>query len=297
MSEWSDKIQARTTHDMMVGSFVHYEIENHTGEGNIGQPSIARVLAAAIALVASLALAAAAQDRVYLSEQNQIIERARQIALQYTAALPNFISTETIRRSWLPKGSQTWKSVDTLTVDVAFSGKGERYNLLTINGKPTKKTFNQVGGAKTDGEFGTLLRWIFRPESATTFRWERFEELRGRPMDVFSYSIEQNHSEYNVVANKLRMIAAFGGLVYVDRETCQVMRITHAPSGIPTSWPMAAMSGELDYGFAEIAGQKVLLPLHAEGSVTFRDGSQARNVMGFDNFRKFSSEAILKFEP
>jgi len=280
----------------MVERFGHYEIENRAGDGDIGQPSIARVLAT-IALVASLALAAAAQDRLYLSEQNYIIERARQIALQYTASLPNFISTETIRRAWLPKGSQTWKSVDTLTVDVAFSAKGERYNLLTINGKPTKKTFNQVGGAKTDGEFGTLLRWIFRPESATTFRWERFEELRGRPMDVFSYSIEQNHSEYNVVANKLRMIAAFGGLIYVDRETCQVMRITHAPSGIPTSWPMAAMSGELDYAFDEIAGQKVLLPLHAEANVTFRDGSQARNVMGFDNYRKFSSEAILKFEP
>ena len=116
-------------------------------------------------------------------------------------------------------------------------------------------------------------------------------------MDVFSYTIEQNHSEYNVVANKLRMIAAFGGLVYVDRETSQVMRITHAPSGIPTSWPMAAMSGELDYEFAEIAGQKVLLPLHAEVNITFRDGSQAQNAMGFDNYRKFSSQAILKFEP
>src|SRR5262245_20897486 len=87
----------------MVGRFGHYEIENHAGDGDIGQPSIARVLAT-IALVASLALAAAAQDRLYLSEQNYIIERARQIALQYTASLPNFISTETIRRAWLPKG-------------------------------------------------------------------------------------------------------------------------------------------------------------------------------------------------
>src|SRR5262245_53790287 len=296
MSEWSDKMRSEILTNMMVGRVGHYEIEKHTGEGSIGQPSIARVLAA-VALVVSVALAAAAQDSLYLIEENQKIERARQISLQYTASLPNFISTETIRRSSLPKGSQTWKPGDTLTVDVAFSDKGERYNLLTINGKPTKKTFNQVGGAKSDGEFGTLLRWIFRPESATTFRWERFEELRGRPMDVFSYSIEQNHSEYNVVANKLRMIAAFGGLIYVDRETCQVMRITHAPSGIPTSWPMAAMSGELDYAFDEIAGQKVLLPLHAEANVTFRDGNQARNVMGFDNYRKFSSEAILKFEP
>ena len=60
---------------------------------------------------------------------------------------------------------------------------------------------------------------------------------------------------------------------------------------------MAAMSGELGYEFAEIAGQKVLLPLHAEVNVTFRDGSLAQNAMGFDNYRNFSSQAILKFEP
>ena len=34
--------------------------------------------------------------------------------------------------------------IDTMTVDVAFSNNGERYNMLTINGKPTKKTFNQA---------------------------------------------------------------------------------------------------------------------------------------------------------
>jgi hypothetical protein len=240
---------------------------------------------------------AGAQDNVSMSEQTQIIERAREIALLYTANLPNFISTETIRRSGLSKGSQTWKPLDTLTVDVAFSDKGERYNMLAINGKPTKKTFSQVGGAKSDGEFGTILRWIFRTESATKFHWERSEELRGRPMYVFSYDIEQNHSVYIVGTNQLRMITAFGGLVYVDRETSQVMRITHAPSGIPAYWPLVTVSGDLDYGFAEISGHKFLLPLHAEQTFAMRDGRQARNTMDFDNYRKFTAEATLKFEP
>ena len=281
----------------MIGiTLEHFKIASRLRTDGRGGLSPVRVTAAII-LIASLMVGATAQDNVSTSEQTKILEKARETALQYTANLPNFISTETIRRSGLAKGSKTWKPEDTLTVDVAFSDKGERYNMLTINGKPTKKNFSQVGGARSDGEFGTILRWIFRPESATKFHWERSEELRGRPTYVFSYSIEQNHSEYNVVANKLRMIAAFGGLVYVDRETRQVMRITHAPSGIPTSWPLAAMSADLDYGFAEIGGQKFLLPLHAELNLTWRDGSQARNVMDFDNYRKFTSEAILKFEP
>jgi hypothetical protein len=252
---------------------------------------------AAIFLTALLTAGAAAQDSLSMSEQTQVIEKAREVALQYTAKLPNFISTETIRRSGLPKRAQTWVAIDTMTVDVAFSDKGERYNMLTINGKPTKKTFNQIGGAKSDSEFGTILRWIFRSESATTFHWERSEDLRGRPMHVFSYNIEQKHSEYQVSAGKLRMHAAFGGLIYVDHETRNVMRITHAPSGIPASWPFTVIMNDLDYGFAEIGGQQFLLPLRAELNVAMRNGSQLRNVMDFGNYRKFSSEAILKFEP
>jgi hypothetical protein len=72
-------------------------------------------------LITLLTVGAAAQDNVLTSEQTQTIERAREIALVYTANLPNFISTESIRRSVVPKGSQTWKSEDTLTFDVAFS--------------------------------------------------------------------------------------------------------------------------------------------------------------------------------
>lgn len=51
---------------------------------------------AAILLVASLTSGAAAQDILPTSEQTQVIEKAGEIALQYTANLPNFISTETI---------------------------------------------------------------------------------------------------------------------------------------------------------------------------------------------------------
>ena len=190
-------------------------------------------------------------------------------------------------------------------MDVAFSDQGERYKLLTINGKPTRKNFKEIGGIKSDSEFGTLLQWIFQPESQAKFHWERSEELRGRPTLVFSYRVEQDHSKfevnsakrYFVVIKPVHMIAAFGGLVYVDRETNRVLKITAAPSGIPADWQITGASEELDYGFAEISGQKFFLPLHALLNVTILDGSETRNEMEFGNYRKFSSEAILKFEP
>ena len=270
-----------------------HEIISHLGTSGFCPVRVLTVIAISFAL----ALVAAAQNNLSPSEQTQIIEKAREVALQYTANLPNFICTETIRRFQLPRGSQTWKLLDTIAVDVAFSDQGERYNLLTINGKPTRKSFRKIGGTKSDSEFGTILQWIFQPESQTKFQSERAMDMRGRPTLVFSYRIEQDHSKFEVNWGKRRMIAAFGGLVYVDRETSRVLKITAVPSGIPANWQITAASEELDYGFAEISGQTFFLPLHAELNATIQDGTRTRNEMEFGNYRKFSSDATLKFEP
>jgi hypothetical protein len=53
--------------------------------------------------------------KIFSEGANPDHEKAREVALLYTANLPNFITTETIRRSTRPRRSQTWKSEDTLT--------------------------------------------------------------------------------------------------------------------------------------------------------------------------------------
>lgn len=234
------------------------------------------------------------------SEKAEVIEKARDNALQYTANLPNFICTETIRRYEMEKRNQSWKPQDTMTLELAFSEKGESYRLITINGKPTKKTFDKVGGFTSDGEFGTMLLWIFRPISETEFQWERWTNLRGRPAHVFSYRIEQARSQYQVSFSswfkRHRGTFAFSGLVYVDAVTLQVMRLTHAPEGIPANWPATGVPAELDYGFVQIDGKQFLVPQRAEMRVVLRDGNQTRNVMEFSDYHKFTSEATIKFE-
>ena len=155
-------------------------------------------------------------------------------------------------------------------------------------------------GVRSDGEFGALLKWIFQPESQTQFSWERSEDLRGRPMHVISYRVEQSHSHFTITVGNLfkhnRMVAGFSGEVFVDRETNQTMRLTDMAEGIPANWPLRATPSDLDYAYAEIGGQKFLLPLKSEMRWIMRDGSEYRNVKEFGDYRKFSSEATINFE-
>jgi hypothetical protein len=235
-----------------------------------------------------------------LGEQAMLIEAVRNVAVQYTANLPNFICTETVRRQELPKDSRSWKAVDTIALEVTFSDGADVPRVVSINGKSTKKKLNEVGGFTSSGDFGRTLHMIFNPKSEAKFQWERWTELRGRTTHVFSYSIDKEHSEYHVGfkdgSRSKNDFFAWHGLVYVDRETQTVMRLTHETEGIPADWTISASRGELDYDFTEIEGKRILLPVRGVAGASWNNGSQSRNLMEFSNYHQFSTQTIIRFE-
>lgn len=119
--------------------------------------------------------------------QTEILRIASAKALAYTRELPDFICTETVRRSDNVRGIG-WKLKDILGIQIGISDRHEYYKLLTYNGRPTKLSYRQVGGALTEGEFGSLLAEIFRPGIAA-FRWHKALQLAGRSIFVFRYRV------------------------------------------------------------------------------------------------------------
>jgi hypothetical protein len=232
-------------------------------------------------------------------EQAGTVEKARGLALLYTGSLPDFICTETVRRYVEDRTTRSWSPRDTLTVEVAYSEKGERYKLSAIDGLPTTKKLEKVGGFKSNGEFGSLLRAIFAPESATKFAWERWTILHGRLTNVFSYRIDLPNSKYTLdfraFLKHYHMTTGMLGMVYVDSETGQVMRFTDEAFGLPADWPILRTPAVVEYDYADIGGQKFLLPRRVDSRVVMRDG-QSRNVKDFGNYRKFSGAASVSFE-
>ena len=231
-------------------------------------------------------------------EQARVLVKARELALQYTASLPDFLCTERVRRYEGSK-QEVWRLADTLKIDVAFSEKGERYKPLEVNGRVTTKTLGELGGFRPTGEFGSLLKWIFDPQSAAAFHWEHWTNLRGRPAYVFSYRIDKAHSHYSMnwkTASKTYSgVAGMRGLVYLDRETNQIMRFSDEADGIPSNWPLLGTPAVLDYDYADVGGRRFLLPRRVDSRVERKDG-QSRNVVDFGNYRKFAGEATVSFD-
>jgi hypothetical protein len=229
-------------------------------------------------------------------EQERILAALREYAENYSRRLPDFICTQVTRRYVDPSGLEFWQAADTLTVRLSYFEQKEEYKLILVNNTVATQAYESLGGATSTGEFGSMLREIFEKESRARFQWERWATLRGKRTHVFSYRVPQPNSKWHIdYERRLDIVAGYHGLIYVDRDTNKVLRITLVAEDIPPSFPVNEASTTLDYDYTEISGQQYLLPLRAV--MRMRSGKLlTRNDVEFRMYRKFSAEATINFE-
>jgi hypothetical protein len=141
-----------------------------------------------------------------------------------------------------------------------------------------------------------MLEDIFDPSSNARFEWERWATLRGRRMHVFSYQILKPYSKYSIRDDQSgqTVVPGYHGLIYADRDSMRVMRITMECDDIPVSFPVQQAVEILDYDLATISGEKFLLPLKAD--LRFRAArALVWNEIEFHLYRKFTADAAITF--
>jgi hypothetical protein len=230
------------------------------------------------------------------AQQRKILEEVREYALAYDRKLPDFICAQVTRRFYDPTGLEFWSAADTITAKLTYFENKEEKKVMMVNGKYLDMDYDKLGGATSTGEFGSLLREIFEPSSNATFAWERWATLRGRRMHVFSYRVPRAYSKWKLSYERtLEDTPGYRGLVYIDRDTGQVMRITLEAEDIPPSFPIQAATTKLDYDYQEISGNTFLLPLRSE--MRMRSGKTlVKNEVEFRMYRKFGADATITFD-
>jgi|SRR5271165_2761851 len=234
-----------------------------------------------------------------LDEQHGVLDEVREYVANYSKNLPNFICVQVTRRAVDMSGKGTaWHPTDTITTKLTYDGVREDYEVILKNSQPvTNVKMEQLGGTVSEGEFGTMMKEIFEPESQTTFGWDHWATLRGRRAYVFSYDIAQANSRYHVeqVDTKQSIEPAYRGQIFVDKDTKMVTKITLNPYGIPPDFPIQDLHVTLDYDFAKIADGTYMLPLKAV--LTSRAGRAAtKNEIEFRLYRKFETGSTIKFD-
>ena len=239
----------------------------------------------------------------------QIIEDARAVSLSYSGWLPNLVCTEHIRRLVHYGESAGWVQTDTLTAQVTYFEQQESYKLMTRSGRSAGQKLENLPGAITEGEFGSMLRSIFDPASAAAFEAKGEETIRRQKAWIYAYRVDREGSRLELRALSKSVFAAFHGLVYIDDATRRVLRLT-AEAEAPPDFPIRDSYIRIEYDWTTIAGSRYLVPVRAESGMAEsvpiepRDrraarGAQTvkyRNLLEFRGYRKYTADSELRFD-
>ncbi len=234
-----------------------------------------------------------------------LLAQTRKATLGAAEKMPDYLVKEQIVRYMAEGNTRNWRPDDHLTVAVSYrQSSGEDYKLLSVNGVQPKEEQSygmKLGGTTSAGEYASVLRELFSPESRAEFNMVDTDTLRGRRTIIYEYVVKREFSHSTLAwgdrnSATLHTIAGYRGRIWVDREQNRILRLEEISTEIEPGFPITAASQTIDYDWVTINQQQHLLPSHAVIELTDRGHGQTiqtRNEISFRGYRKFGTEVKI----
>ncbi|MBX3244600.1 MAG: hypothetical protein KF685_09115 [Acidobacteria bacterium] len=246
-----------------------------------------------------------AASRFSKAEADELLKRTRGNSLASIEEMPDFVVKQLIQRSGSYAGTNNFRPLDRLVVAVSYRASGEEeYKVLSVNGlvQPNpeiKRSYSEVGGASSTGEFVTILSTVFKPENDTLFTMVDTDTIRDRRALMFDYEITKEKAKQVLSVGGLASdstISGMKGRLWIDIEAGRVLRIESDATEIPKGFAMSAARRTIDYDWTMIGEQRYLLPSLSDVRMVQRYRDQmyeSRNVIRFREYQKFGTEVII----
>jgi len=229
-------------------------------------------------------------------EQRKIWDEATASALSYSSRLPNFrCNRETHRLTAPVKSAERFTQTDTFVEELTYESPNETYRTLEVNGQKSSVQRETLKGVHSRGEFGSMLKSIFRLEAGAQYKWSGRAMTGGVLCDVFDVDVPMTRSNFILTFNLRQEIAGFHGRVFIDEDSGLVRRLVLQGAGLPKDFGLQSPTFSLEYGMVRIGAENHLLPLRSVLQV--RQGKQVvRNETQFRDYRKFEASSQIKFQ-
>ena len=238
-------------------------------------------------------------------ESAALLEQATKKTLAAVDEMPDFVVKQQIQRSAAYAGTNNFRNLDRLVVAVSYRSTGEEnYKVLSRNGvlqntTEAKRSYEEVGGTSSTGEFVSMLATIFKPESQTIFIPVDSDVIRERRSVVFDFLVERDRAKQIITAvgySTDTAITGMKGRIWIDREDARVLRIESDASEIPDNFPIQTARRTIDYEWVKIDGERYLLPSLSDVRLTLREKAkfyETRNVIRFKNYQKYGTDVRI----
>lgn len=232
-----------------------------------------------------------------LQHQDDLIRKAADTALDFTGTLPNYVCQELMSRYESQSRPASWQAIDVVGTEVVYENGKEDYRKITLNGRPINKKIEDMGGAWSTGEFGTVLISLFSPATATEFHYRKDSRIAGINTKEYDFTVTHARSNWNIHMGSQSYDPGYSGTVWIDPASARVMRIEMSARAFPADFETDDVESATDYEYVRLGDAKqYLLPVHAE-TLSCQRGTNncSRNVIDFRNYRKYTGESVITF--
>ncbi len=231
------------------------------------------------------------------TQQEEILARASEYADNYISRLPDFICIQKTGQFQGNKKGEKWKQGDTIDSRLVFADGREKRTLEAVNGHAPSPGMHRLRSRPltTEGEFGVLLANVLGSGSNADFHWQGWQNLGGRHIASFAYSMDREHSTLKLSLSDLaQAVVPYHGIVYADPANGEVWRISSEANEIPEQLDTRSIATTIDYRRVSIGGQDYLMPSRATVLLLTRSKS-VRNELSFGGFQKFEAGSTINF--
>jgi hypothetical protein len=249
--------------------------------------------AIALALAALAWPCAPAQE---LAPEVLLLSRVKAHLREAFAHLPNYTCLQTLERSHKPLGEEPLKRMDTVSLEVLYSGGSELYALPGDRGFQESKTPAFVGdGLISTGVFALHLKAALLNGNAL-LTWRGEEELDGRRAARWDFLLSPSVSGLVIRVPEGHGTAGMKGSVWVDPKSLDVLRLEDHAYEIPIHLPVKDASTIVNYARTRVGDEDVTLPQEGVIRVLGTTGEEDRNTFAFTHCRAFGTQSTLKFD-
>ena len=212
------------------------------------------------------------------------------------AHLPNYTCLETMERSAKPPGKGPLKRLDTVRLEVLYSGGSELY------ASPGDRRFQErdpstftSSGLMSTGVFAMHLKAVFLSGNAI-FTWRGEEELEGRRVARYDFLLPPLVSGLSIRIAGGSGTAGMKGSAWVDPESLDVLRLEDHAYEIPAFLAVQDASTIVDYARTRVGAEDVMLPQEGVIRLLGTSGEENRNTFAFTHCRAFETQSSLNFD-
>jgi hypothetical protein len=208
----------------------------------------------------------------------------------FVETLRGYVCEELMSRYESTTKPLSWRALDVVGMEVVYQDQKEDYRKITLNGRPVNKKLEELGGAWSTGEFGTVLIDLFAPRTAADFHYQRDSHMAGVLTKEYSFNVTHANSHWTIHMGSKQYDPAYKGSVWIDPKTARVMRIEMQAYGFPADFESNEVESATDYEYVRLGdAQQYLLPVHAE-TLSCRRATPycSRNTIDFRNYRKYA---------